>query len=129
MDDSIDRRSFLARAAAVGSAGFAAGVGELARASRMRGVARAACGAGGAGPPIRGRVIRRGASGFAAAAHVYNSRFDGVLPSLVARPLDAADVRTAVSWGVAHGVPLRARSPRSPVRSCTPETSTSSRRS
>ena len=107
VDDSIDRRSFLVRAAAVGSVGFAAGVGELAWASRVRGVARAP---GGAGPPIRGQVIMRGASGFAAAAHVYNSRFDGVLPSLVARPLDAADVRTAVNWGVAHGVPLRARS-------------------
>jgi FAD/FMN-containing dehydrogenase len=55
-------------------------------------------------------VIRRGAPGFTEAAHVYNSRFDGVLPSLVARPLDAADVRTAVNWGVSHGVPLRARS-------------------
>jgi FAD/FMN-containing dehydrogenase len=55
-------------------------------------------------------VIRRGASGFAQAAHVYNELYDGVLPNLVARPLDAADVRTAVQWGVAHGVPLRARS-------------------
>jgi FAD/FMN-containing dehydrogenase len=63
-----------------------------------------------AGPPIRGQVIRRGASGFAAAAHVYNERFDGVLPNLVVRPTDAADVRTAVNWGVAHGIPLRARS-------------------
>jgi FAD/FMN-containing dehydrogenase len=55
-------------------------------------------------------VIKRGAAGFAQAAHVYNSRFDGVLPSLVARPLDAADARKAVQWAVAHGVPLRARS-------------------
>lgn len=62
------------------------------------------------GPPIRGQVIRSGTPGFLQAAHVYNERFDGVLPSLVARPLDTADVRTAVNWGVAHGVPLRARS-------------------
>jgi FAD/FMN-containing dehydrogenase len=55
-------------------------------------------------------VIKRGAAGFAQAAHVYNSRFDGVLPSLMARPLDAADARKAVQWAVAHGVPLRARS-------------------
>jgi FAD/FMN-containing dehydrogenase len=33
-----------------------------------------------------------------------------VLPSLVARPLDGADVRSAVKWGVSNGVPLRARS-------------------
>lgn len=66
--------------------------------------------AGPTGPPIRGTVIRPGTTGFAAAAHVYNERFDGVLPSLVARPLDAADVRAAVNWGVENGVPLRARS-------------------
>ena len=62
------------------------------------------------GPPIRGRVIRRGAAGFRAAAHVYNERFDDVLPSVVARPVDAADVRDAVRWAVTNGVPLRARS-------------------
>jgi len=63
-----------------------------------------------AGPPIRGQVIKRGTAGFLAAAHVYNQRFDAVLPAWVARPIDAADVRKAVSWGVANGVPLRARS-------------------
>jgi FAD/FMN-containing dehydrogenase len=63
-----------------------------------------------AGPPIRGPVLHRGAPGFRTAARVYNERFDGVLPSLVARPLDSADVRAAVNWGVANGVPLRARS-------------------
>jgi FAD/FMN-containing dehydrogenase len=62
------------------------------------------------GPPIRGQVIRRGAAGFARAAHVYNQRFDGVLPALIARPLDASDVSTAVEWGVSNGVPFRARS-------------------
>ena len=73
-------------------------------------IASGAAGSTFAGPPIRGQVIKRGASGFAQAAHVYNERFDSVLPSLVARPLDTADVRTAVNWGVAHDVPLRARS-------------------
>jgi FAD/FMN-containing dehydrogenase len=100
MDESIDRRGFLARAAAVG-----ASVSLTAAAS---GFSRAA--AAQAGPPIRGTVIRRGAAGFPAAAHVYNSRFDAVLPNVVARPVDGADVATAVKWGVAHGVPLRARS-------------------
>ena len=102
MDDWLDRRGFLTRAAAVGSTvglapGAAAAVLTAARSSRSV-------------PPIRGQVIRRGAPGFAAAAHVYNTRFDGVLPSLVARPVDGADVRTAVKWAVAQGVPLRARS-------------------
>ncbi len=100
MDGPIDRRAFLAGASAAGlSLAYGAGAGRVARAAGQA-----------AGPPIRGQVIRRGASGFLQAAHVYNERFDGVLPNFVARPVDAADVRTAVSWGVAHGVPLRARS-------------------
>lgn len=100
MHESIDRRGFLAGAAAAGaSLVWVPGAGGLARAASTI-----------AAPPIRGQVIKRGASGFAQAAHVYNSRFDGVLPSVVARPLDAADTRTAVQWAVAHGVPLRARS-------------------
>lgn len=100
MDGRIDRRAFLAGAGAAGmSLAYGAGAGRVARAAGRA-----------SGPPIRGQVIRRGASGFVQAAHVYNERFDGVLPNLVARPVDAADVRTAVSWGVAHGVPLRARS-------------------
>jgi len=100
VDGAIDRRGFLAGAGAIGvSLGIGTGAGGAARAA-----ARAS------GPPVRGQVIRRGASGFSQAAHVYNELYDGVLPNLVARPLDAADVRTAVQWGVAHGVPLRARS-------------------
>jgi FAD/FMN-containing dehydrogenase len=100
MEGRIDRRAFLAGAGAVGL-GFAYG-------GRGRTVVRAAT--RNAGPPIRGQVIKRGAAGFSAAAHVYNERYDNVLPTWVARPIDAADVRTAVSWGVANGVPLRARS-------------------
>ncbi|HEY1592622.1 MAG TPA: FAD-binding oxidoreductase, partial [Solirubrobacteraceae bacterium] len=99
-DGWVDRRGFLAQAGAAGLvlAGVAQGE-RLTHAAARR-----------AGPPIRGRVIRRGADGFRQAAHVYNERFDGVLPSLIARPLNAADVRTAVNWGVSHHVPLRARS-------------------
>src|SRR5690348_14683545 len=100
MHESIDRRGFLAGAVAAGaSLVWVPGAGGWVRAASTI-----------AAPPIRGQVIKRGAAGFAQAAHVYNSRFDGVLPSLVARPLDAADARTAVQWAVAHGVPLRARS-------------------
>ena len=106
MDDSIDRRGFLARALVGSSLGLAVGADIVARAgARPLDPARAP-----AGPPIRGQVIRRGTPGFAQAAHVYNTRFDAVLPALVARPVDAADVRTAVDWAVAHGVPLRPRS-------------------
>ena len=100
MDGPIDRRGFLAGAGAVGlSLAYGTGAGRIARAASAQ-----------SGPPIRGQVIRRGASGFLNAAHAYNERFDAVLPNFVARPLDAPDVVTAVKWGVSHGVPLRARS-------------------
>lgn len=99
MESPIDRRAFLAGSGlAVFSLAGSPG-GWLAAAAVRH-----------AGPPIRGPVFHRGAPGFPAAAHVYNQRFDGVLPSLVARPLDSADVRAAVNWGVANGVALRARS-------------------
>ena len=134
MPDSIDRRDFLLRAAGVGSAlglvaggvalvrggdtaragaaaragarGLASGRSMAAGASTVGGDALASGAAGStlAGPPIRGQVIKRGASGFAQAAHVYNERFDSVLPSLVARPLDTPDVtqwRTEVCWPLA----------------------------
>jgi FAD/FMN-containing dehydrogenase len=96
----INRRELLAGAGALGIS--LASAPTAGRAARV--VARVS------GPPIRGQVIRRGAPGFAQAAHVYNELYDGVLPNLVARPLDVADVRDAVRWGVAHGVSLRARS-------------------
>ena len=100
VDGPIDRRGFLTGAGVAGlSLAYGAGAGWVARAAGTP-----------SGPPIRGQVIKRGASGFLQAAHVYNERFDGVLPNLVARPVDGADVVTAVKWGVAHGVPLRARS-------------------
>jgi len=59
---------------------------------------------------MRGRVIKRGAAGFADAARVYNQRYDGVLPQAVARPLDARDVASAVRFLVDAGTRLRVRS-------------------
>ena len=59
---------------------------------------------------IRGHVFQPHDPGFAATAHVFNTRFDGVLPLAVARPVDGLDVRDAVRFTVAHNVPVRARS-------------------
>ena len=55
-------------------------------------------------------MFERGAPGYSAAAQLYNPRFDGILPSAVARPVDSVDVRNAIRFTAAHGVPVRARS-------------------
>ena len=59
---------------------------------------------------IAGHVFERGQPGFAQAAHVFNPRFDHVLPDAVARPVDGADVRDAIRFCTAGGVRVRARS-------------------
>ena len=59
---------------------------------------------------IRGHVFAPGQPGFSAAAHVFNPRFDHILPSAVARPIDALDVCNAVRYLVSKGIPMRARS-------------------
>lgn len=59
---------------------------------------------------IRGHVFAPHDPGYAAVAHVFNTRFDHVLPRTVARPVDGPDVRDAVRFTVAHGVRVRARS-------------------
>lgn len=59
---------------------------------------------------IRGQVFERGSEGYAAAAPIYNERFDSVLPRAIARPLDVNDVGAAVRWAVTNGVRLVARS-------------------
>jgi FAD/FMN-containing dehydrogenase len=41
---------------------------------------------------------------------VFNTRFDSVLPSAVARPVDAIDVRDAIRFTVSRNVAVRARS-------------------
>jgi FAD/FMN-containing dehydrogenase len=96
---AIDRRGFLASAGALVAAGATGHRRPLASTAPRT-----------LGKAIRGHVFNRGAPGFAAAAHVYNERFDSVLPDAVARPLDASDVRAAVRWAVARGVRVRARS-------------------
>jgi len=59
---------------------------------------------------IHGPVIGPHSPTFAEAAHVYNERFDNVLPQAIARPLSVEDVQGAVRWAVAHDVRLAARS-------------------
>jgi FAD binding domain/Berberine and berberine like len=120
-EKGIDRRDFLVRA----------GAGGL---SLATGAAVAGCGSSGgtttkvveaalrrrkrvAAPiprtfqaAMRGHVFNRGDPGFLSVAHIYNERFDGILPKAVGRPLGVRDVQGAVRWAIGHGVQMRARS-------------------
>ncbi len=108
-EEPVDRRAFLAAAGASGLA--LAGCADAITAAKA---AKARV----SGSPIprtfqqamRGHVFQPGSPGFLQVAHVYNERFDSVLPSAVGRPLDVADVRGAVRWAVGHNVALRPRS-------------------
>jgi FAD/FMN-containing dehydrogenase len=117
MGDALDRRAFLIGAAGTTAALLVEGAGGLADGQVL--ARRAASGRIARVPPavprtlqqaIRGHVFTRGAPGFTGAAHIYNPRFDHVLPDAVARPVDGIDVRDAVRWAVARGVAVRARS-------------------
>ena len=106
--DRIDRRTFLVAAcapAAAAALGITPGSGRSPRLRPLTSTTPRTL-----QQAIRGHVFDAGSTGFAQAAHVYNERFDSVLPSAVARPVDAADVRSAIRWTVAQGVPVRARS-------------------
>jgi len=116
VSDTINRRGFLAGAGASGLA-LLAGCGGANASATTSAAARtirrrmlAARVPAKLSEAIRGRVIYQGQSGFAAASHVYNERFDFVVPSAVARPVSTNDVSAAINWCVAKGVPLRARS-------------------
>ena len=59
---------------------------------------------------LSGRVVRRGASGFTAAAQLYNPRFDGApAPAAVARCASEQDVVDCVRFAAATGAPLALR--------------------
>jgi FAD/FMN-containing dehydrogenase len=116
VSETINRRGFLAGAGASGLA-LLAGCGGANASATTSAAARtihrrvlAARVPAKLSEAIRGRVFYRGQSGFAAASHVYNERFDYVVPSAVARPLGTSDVSAAINWCVAKGVSLRARS-------------------
>ena len=59
---------------------------------------------------VRGPVIRSGSPRYAAAARVYNTRFDGARPDAVVQPLDSRDVQAILRWADRHDVRVTARS-------------------
>jgi FAD/FMN-containing dehydrogenase len=58
----------------------------------------------------RGPVIARGDHGFAGVEHGYDERWDGRRPLAVLLAEGEDDVRAAVRWAAARGVPIAARS-------------------
>ena len=59
---------------------------------------------------VRGPVVRPGDGRYAAAARVYNARFDGARPDAVIEPLDSRDVQAVLRWADRHDVRVTARS-------------------
>src|SRR3954465_14291204 len=51
---------------------------------------------------VRGPVVRPGPGAYAAAARVYNARFDGASPDAVVEPLDTRDVQAGLRWAARH---------------------------
>ncbi len=114
---NLDRRAFLI---GVGSAGLVlVGCGSHAKTSHTGTATRATTGTrttvpkplpGSLQQAIRGHVFERSSPGYSAAAHIYDPRFDNVLPTAVARPVDADDVRSAIRFTVGRDIQVRARS-------------------
>ena len=108
----VSRRGFVTRAGAAGLA--------LAAAQVPSGLVRA--GSASAATPkipgawlreltdeLRGGVYLQDNPRYLSAQPIYNSRFDLVFPPVIARPLDAEDVRTALLWAARHDVPVYPR--------------------
>jgi hypothetical protein len=121
MNEPLDRRAFLAAFGAAAASVALGGCGGTARAASTESRASTATSPGRRPPhltkpskslaqSIRGPVITPGSPGYASASHVYNETFDWVKPQAIARPLNAADVQSAVRWAVSVGAPPRTRS-------------------
>jgi FAD/FMN-containing dehydrogenase len=103
-DRQIDRRTFLASSGAVVAAG------AIRSSIGARGQSRASGIVSGLRNVNRGQVLGAGDSGFLTAAHVYNYRFDNVVPAAVVLADGPGDVQATINYAVGHGIPLRARS-------------------
>lgn len=58
----------------------------------------------------RGRLITQGQSGYVAASHVYNTRYDSVRPLAILKAASESDVQAAVKWAATNDIPITARS-------------------
>ncbi len=106
---TLSRRAFVARA---GAAGLAVAAAQSPAGGLLSGSATAAAPSIPAAAlqeltsELRGGVYLRNNPRYLTAQAIYNSRFDLVFPPVIARPLDAEDVRTALLWAARHDVPV-----------------------
>jgi FAD/FMN-containing dehydrogenase len=99
--ESLSRREFMVAAGAAVLAHSRLDMGpSVSPPPSLRELARA----------VRGRLLVPGSRGYAAAAHVYNERWDGRRPRAVLIADGVADVQAAVRWAARNGVAIRARS-------------------
>jgi FAD/FMN-containing dehydrogenase len=61
---------------------------------------------------LDGDVVVPGAAGYAAAARLWDRRFDGIRPRAIAFCANVADVQRTVRWGRVHGIRIVPRSGR-----------------
>jgi FAD/FMN-containing dehydrogenase len=115
-DERIDRRAFVLRGAAAGSALYLAacgssGVSTTTRALRKRALPKATgASLGDLEHAVRGAVLTPKSSAFGSAAEVYNQRYDGAKPLAIVRPKDTADVSAALKWAAKRDVRVLPRS-------------------
>jgi FAD/FMN-containing dehydrogenase len=109
----IDRRVFLARAAAAAAAG-GAGLGLLSSlgcaGSSTAVPAPPGLPWGSLARTLAGRLVRPGDPGYGAYARPKNLRYASVLPAGIAICANARDVATSILWARENGVPLITRS-------------------
>jgi FAD/FMN-containing dehydrogenase len=108
--DSITRRDF-ARLAAGGAALVLGGCsGSAKRPPRTPAAVASGDPLRALARDLRGPLLLPSDAAYARARLPFNSRYDGIHPRAVARPLDTRDVQTLVKWSSRTGIRLAARS-------------------
>lgn len=103
----LSRRAFLARASAAGAAAFATQIPAALVPSQAGAAARwPASWTRELMDDLRGGVYLQSNPRYHFSAPVFNTRFDQAFPPAIARPLDVADVQTALAWAARHDVPV-----------------------
>lgn len=101
----LNRRAFLARAGAAGAAVLATGVpSALVPSSAEAAVRFPSSWTRELMNELRGGVYVQNNPRYHFSAPVFNTRFDQAYPPAIARPVDVADVQTALAWAARHDV-------------------------